>query len=372
MTKQGAKTKTSEQILQFLLKVKDLRGPRIKMIFSHHYIGLFFLIASPLARSSYIPRSSNPNHLQTFLSPVVINNLKASNASAYTCHVQPTFDQLQRQPIKTTDCNFVITSMLRQVDLTIKQSKTTVAGSAHTKTWAYGTCAIALGTTKGGTENFNMIDILRQVAHLVVSCSGQKTNFLGGTLPVSHESHSYVEVFYQQVDSSIPEDISPENDSLSEAIPSRLSKRSSPTGATPSTMMLDTPFNAKCFGNGPTIPSHFRPFFEADCNILMRRLLAEPNAMIPQEYTTVQAARHWTARTCRISFETRLDHHFFCRALYSLSDIVHVVHMIIDGCRRFGPPHLGGTRDAREGSAFRIGVWGSRLYGPALNLTREN
>lgn len=94
--------------------------------------------------------------------------------------------------------------------------------------------------------------------------------------------------------------------------------------------------------------------------------------MVPQEYNSDQLARYWSVGSCTISFEPRPSHSLFSQEYHALYHIVYVAGLIVSRCHRYGPPHFGGTRDASQGSAFRVVVWGIQPGGSVSNSTENN
>ena len=68
-----------------------------------------------------------------------------------------------------------------------------------------------------------------------------------------------------------------------------------------------------------------------------------------------------------VVFEHKPDASGFSREWFSLSDITHVGLIHLERSRDMGPPHFGGTADAKEHSAFKVVVQG--IAGPGFEAT---
>ncbi len=236
------------------------------------------------------------------------------------------------------------------------------------------TCGIRMGPKPGVgfPETFALGDIAYIASLIVVECSTYGPPYLGGSRGVTGWGSFEVTVFGigPLPEYSVSLEFPSGNPSLVAAVPSTLSKRTSPAKATPSsTSILDPFFGAECYTTDSAIFRRLRPFEEPDCNILIQRVLADPTARDPKKCTPARTVRYWTHGTCKLSFGTKEGAGFFPDEYYSPSEIMHVVRAIIDECRHLGPPHYGGRKDAREGSAFSVVVWGIPL---ASNPTGEN
>lgn len=219
------------------------------MVCSLGYLCFISSLEFTLARSSSILHSSGPsipgNRLISLSSPVVSSNSTANNATIYECYAQSPVIQTQRQPINTTDCNSTVTLMISQADLKNQQPGTTDNSGAIPNRWKFGTCSIAL-RRRNDTNSFSMFDVVRRVAILIVSCSHQEADFLGGFLSMSAHTQSFVEVSYEQVDSPSPQTLS-----------------RNPASATP----------GECWDRTSPRTAHLTPFQQSDCDANIVRSL---------------------------------------------------------------------------------------------------
>ena len=476
------------------------------MLVSHRYLGFIPLLANCLVFALRVPRSNSLSAADPQL-PVLPSSVESkpstsSNALAYECYKQPPVSQPQRQPMITADCDSVVVSILRQADLRNHEANSTGTAAAMSGTYTFGTCAIALRSTSEGTETFDMVTMLRQLASVVVSCSNRQSEFLGGTLSTTPDANPYVEVVHQQ--SGSPNAVSPPLNGISAGpitcwrwrpsrFPQRIRfpesdcnanivevladsdvigiRRSSPamishrpfwannynrcgislygqgecveyfrlvealqasarildkcrseppdplgelggftqmrdgscvnvvlegTGTTsngvPATglvtrggpadvvrpnittnLTLSSP-HITCLGqHSARRPQGSVPFLERDCIALIGRIFNSPDALVVRLWSTDDEL-FLVSRSCIISL-ARDPLAGFAVDRFALGDVAYVAQLIIEACRSFGPPDLGGIRSITEGSAFGVLVLGS---GPLpdgaapLQLSKEN
>ena len=311
------------------------------MLSSLSYLVLLSPLANILARPSHIPRYSNPSVLGirpiTLSPPIVPNAPTANNASTYECHVERPVGQPQRQSINTTDCNFLIISILIQADLKNQKSNATGAGGSATKAWAFGTCSVALRVEDGNTKSYSMIDILRWIATIVTSCSDQRPDFLGGTLYTSHEDFR-VDVSHQQVDSSSPVALS------------------YPAISTiPVTCWdWDTPGRPR-----------LNPFTQSECDATIVRILARENLEAARRSTT--ARPFWTRGYdgCTVGLYPREN----LQEVYMLLQALQIAAQVLMQCRPHPPDprgELGGYSLLSKYSIIDVVVYGTGSHIPSI------
>ena len=270
-------------------------------------------------------------------------------------------------PFSEQDCMFLVGRLFRSPDALVIRAWT--AGEVVAR--AFRTCGISMRGIPGAgraIERFSMGDIAHIAELIIARCHVLGPPYLGGVRVVTPGSAFAVSVIGSGhlPEAAVPLQFSDGNASLAKhipaakRIPSGMFKRALPTEASPSpTVPLAAPPRVVCFAVDPARAARRRPFSEADCTALIQFLLHNPDAMIPEEVTTERPPRHWSVGTCRITFAPKPNAREFRREYISLYEILHVASSILEACRRFGPPHFGGLRDMRRGSAFRVTVWAS-------------